>query len=48
MNLNHCSNRFDSLGHSNIGQEYQSCVRNTSQVNEFPEVLVHRDEDSVL
>jgi hypothetical protein len=41
-------NRFDSLGHSNIGQEYHSRVRNPSQVDHFSDVLVHCDENAVL
>ena len=42
------SNCFDSLGHSNIGQEYQSCVGNSSQVDQFSEVLVDRYKNPIL
>ena len=48
VTFNYCSNRFDSLRCSNIGQEYQSRVRNPSQVNQLREVLVHSDEDSTI
>ena len=48
VTLNYRSNYFDSLGHSNIGQQYQSRVGNPSQVDQFSEVLVHRDKDPVL
>ena len=46
--LNYPSNRFDSLGRSKIGQEYQSRVRKPSQVDQFPEVLVHSDKNPIL
>ena len=48
VTLDYRSNYFDSLGHSNIGQEYQSRVGNPSQVDQRSKVLVHRDEDPVV
>lgn len=39
---------FDSPGHPNIRQPYQSGVGNSAQVNKLPEVLVQSDEDPVL
>ena len=46
--LDYRSNRFDSLGHSNVGQKYQSRVWNSSQVDQFSKVLVHRDENAII
>ena len=48
VTLYYLPNRFDSLGHSNIGQPYQSSVGNPSQVDQLSEVFVHSDEDPVL
>ena len=48
VTLDYRSNCFDSLGHSNIGQEYQSRVGNPSQVDQLSEVLVHCDENPVV
>ena len=48
VTIDYRSNRLDSLGHSDIGQEYQSGVRNPSQVDQLTEVLVHCDENPVI
>ena len=48
VTLDYRSNGFDSLGHSNIGQEYQSRVGNPSQIYQLSEVLVHCDENPVV
>lgn len=48
VTLDYCANCCDSLGHSNIGQEDQSRVCNSSQVNQSSKVLVHRDKNSVI
>ena len=48
MALDYRPNYFDSLGHSNIGQEDQSRVRNPSQVDQLSKVLVHCDENPVV
>ena len=38
----------DSLGHADFGQPYQPRVRSAVEVDEFTEILVHCDEDSVF
>ena len=48
VTLDHRSNCFDSLGHPNIGQEYQSRMRNPAQINQLSEILVHGDENPAL
>ena len=48
VTLNHRFNCLDSLGHPNIRQEYQSRVRNASQVDELSKVLVQSDENPAL
>ena len=48
VTLDYCANCFNSLGHSNIGQEDQSRVGNSSQVDQSSKVLVHRDENPVI
>ena len=48
VDLDHRSNCFDSLGHPNIGQEYQSRMRNPAQIDQLSEVLVHGDENPAL
>lgn len=48
VTLDYCANCFDSLEHSNIGQEDQSRVGNSSQVDQFSKVLVHGDENPVF
>ena len=48
VTIDYRSNRIDSLGYSNIGQEYQSRVGNPSQVDQLSEVLVHCHENPVI
>ena len=48
VTLDHRSNCFDSLGHPNIGQEYQSRMRNPAQIDQLSEILVHGDENPAL
>ena len=48
VTLDYRANQFDSLGHSNIGQEYQPRMGDPSQVDQLSEVLVHCDEDTVI
>ena len=48
VTLYHRTNGFDSLGYPNIGQEYQSRMRNPAQIDQLSEVLVHGDENPAL
>ena len=42
VTLDYPPNCLDSLGHSNIWQQYEARVWNSLQVDQLPEFLVHR------
>ncbi len=46
--VDHCSDRLNPVWDTSIGEEDESSVGYPSQIDQFSEILVHRDENPVL